>query len=162
MIRAAWTHERLTYQGKYFQVKDLPLAPKPLQQPHPPIRIAANSPDTFAIAGQLGLPIFASPLINPPDKLREYLAVHRQSLKQERQNVALAFPVHVSDSREQARRECEPSLMHFFIMAGELIKPLADAPVKTFEAYRQLEERVRKASFEGVDRTFGIFGDPDY
>jgi hypothetical protein len=76
--------------------------------------------------------------------------------------VALAFPVHVSDGREQARRECEASLMHFFSMAGELIKPLADAPVKTFEAYQQLQERVKKASFEAVDRNFGIFGDPDY
>jgi hypothetical protein len=47
-------------------------------------------------------------------------------------------------------------------MAGELIRPLADAPVKTFEAYKQLEERVKKASFEGVDRNFGIFGNPDY
>jgi alkanesulfonate monooxygenase SsuD/methylene tetrahydromethanopterin reductase-like flavin-dependent oxidoreductase (luciferase family) len=43
-----------------------------------------------------------------------------------------------------------------------LIKPLADAPVKTFEAYQQLSERVRKASFEGVDRNFGIFGDPGH
>jgi alkanesulfonate monooxygenase SsuD/methylene tetrahydromethanopterin reductase-like flavin-dependent oxidoreductase (luciferase family) len=133
-----------------------------VQKPHPPIRIAANSPDTFAIAGQLGLPIFASPLINPPEKLREYLGVHRESLKNGKQDVALAFPVHVSSSREQARRECEKSLMHFFSTAGELIRPLADAPVKTFEAYQQLLERVKKASFEGVDRNFGIFGDPDY
>jgi alkanesulfonate monooxygenase SsuD/methylene tetrahydromethanopterin reductase-like flavin-dependent oxidoreductase (luciferase family) len=162
MILHGWTDERLTYQGKYFQVKDLPLAPKPVQKPHPPIRIAANSPDTFAIAGKLGLPIFASPLINPPEKLREYLAVHRETLKNQKQDVALAFPVHVSESREQARRECEASLMHFFSMAGELIKPLADAPVKTFEAYQQLQERVKKASFESVDRNFGIFGDPDY
>ncbi|MBV8477278.1 MAG: LLM class flavin-dependent oxidoreductase, partial [Acidobacteria bacterium] len=99
MIQRAWTDERLTYEGKYFRVKDLPLAPKPVQQPHPPIRIAANSPDTFAIAGQLGFPIFASPLINPPDKLREYLEVHRESRKQQKQDVALAFPVHVSTSR---------------------------------------------------------------
>jgi alkanesulfonate monooxygenase SsuD/methylene tetrahydromethanopterin reductase-like flavin-dependent oxidoreductase (luciferase family) len=162
MILHAWTDDRLTYQGKYFSVKDIPLAPKPIQKPHPPVRIAANSTDTFAIAGHLGLPIFASPLINPPDKLREYLAVHRESLKDHKQDVALAFPVHVSDSRENACRECEKSLMHFFRMAGELMRPLAEAPVKTFEAYKQLEERVKKASFEGVDRNFGIFGDPKY
>ena len=47
MILHAWTDERLTYQGKHFQVKDLPLAPRPVQKPHPPIRIAANSPDTL-------------------------------------------------------------------------------------------------------------------
>jgi alkanesulfonate monooxygenase SsuD/methylene tetrahydromethanopterin reductase-like flavin-dependent oxidoreductase (luciferase family) len=162
MIQHAWTDECLTYAGKHFQVKDLPLAPKPVQKPHPPIRIAANSPDTFAIAGNLGLPIFASPLINPPDKLREYLSVHRETLKHGKQDVALAFPVHVSASRQQARRECEDSLLHFFSMAGELIRPLTDAPVKTFEAYQQLQERIKTASFDGVDRNFGIFGDPSY
>src|SRR5215471_11178339 len=162
VILRAWTSERLSYQGKYWHIEDLLLTPKPVQKPHPPIRIAANSPETFAIAGREGFPIFASPLINPPEKLREYLAVHRETLKNQKQDVALAFPVHVSESREQARRECEASLMHFFSMAGELIKPLADAPVKTFEAYAQLQERVKKASFEGVDRNFGVFGDPDY
>src|SRR5262249_44727729 len=163
VILRAWTSERLSYQGKYFRVQDLTLAPKPVQKPYPPIRIAANSPDTFAIAGQLGLPIFASPLINPPDKLREYLAVHRDSLKAgTKQDIALAFPVHVAESRAQARRECEQSLMHFFSMAGELIKPLADAPPRTYEAYQQLQERIKQVSYEGIDRNIGIFGDPDY
>ncbi len=114
-VLKAWTTEKLTYQGKYYQVKDLILTPKPVQKPHPPIRIAANSPDTFALAGKQGLSIFASPLINPPDKLREYLAVHRDTLPSGvKQDIALAFPIHVSDSRAQARKECEESLMHFF------------------------------------------------
>jgi alkanesulfonate monooxygenase SsuD/methylene tetrahydromethanopterin reductase-like flavin-dependent oxidoreductase (luciferase family) len=163
IILRAWTSERLSYQGKHFHVQDLTLAPKPVQKPYPPIRIAANSPDTFAIAGQLGLPIFASPLINPPDKLREYLAVHRDPLLAGvKQDIALAFPVHVAESRAQARRECEESLMHFFSMAGELIKPLADAPIKSYEAYQQLQERIKQVSYEGIDRNIGIFGDPDY
>src|SRR4029450_1858603 len=137
VILRAWTSERLIYQGKYFRVQELPLAPRPGQKPYPPIRVAANSPDTFVIAGKLGLPIFASPLINPPDKLREYLAMHRDTLKAgAKQDIALAFPVHVADSRAQARQECEASLMHFFSLAGELIKPLAEAPIKTFEAYQ--------------------------
>src|SRR3984893_14850105 len=100
VIRAAWTQDRLTYQGKYFHAQDLQVVPKPVQKPHPPVRLAANSPETFTIAGQLGLPIFASPLINPPDKLREYLTVHRTSLKSgAKQHVALGIPVYVADSR---------------------------------------------------------------
>jgi alkanesulfonate monooxygenase SsuD/methylene tetrahydromethanopterin reductase-like flavin-dependent oxidoreductase (luciferase family) len=163
VILRAWTSERLSYQGKYFQVQDLPLAPKPVQKPYPPIRIAANSPETFAIAGQLGLPIFASPLINPPDKLREYLGVHRKTLKAGvKQDVALAFPVHVSESRARARQECEASLMHFFSLADELIKPLADAPIKSYEAYQQLRDRLKQVTFESIDRNIGIFGDPEY
>jgi alkanesulfonate monooxygenase SsuD/methylene tetrahydromethanopterin reductase-like flavin-dependent oxidoreductase (luciferase family) len=163
VIIRAWTNERLSYQGKYFHVQDVRVSPQPLQKPYPPIRIAANSPDTFAIAGQLGLPIFASPLINPPNKLREYLSVHRESLKGgTKQDVALAFPVHVSTSRERAREECEASLMHFFSLAGELIKPLATDPIKGYEAYQQLEERVKQVTYEGIDRNVGIFGDPEY
>src|SRR5262249_4513046 len=123
VILRAWTSERLSHQGKYWQIQDVLLTPKPVQKPHPPIRIAANSPETFAIAGRDGFPIFASPLINPPDKLREYLAVHRESLKPGiKQNVSLAFPVHVSDSRAQARRECEASLLASFKPAGALIQ----------------------------------------
>jgi alkanesulfonate monooxygenase SsuD/methylene tetrahydromethanopterin reductase-like flavin-dependent oxidoreductase (luciferase family) len=163
VILQAWTSERLSYQGKYWRIQDLSLTPKPVQKPYPPIRIAANSPETFAIAGREGFPIFASPLINPPDKLREYLAVHRESLKPgAKQDVALAFPVHVAESRAQARRECEASLMSFFKVAGELIKPLANAPIKSYEAYQQLQARIKQATFESIDREMGIFGDPAY
>jgi alkanesulfonate monooxygenase SsuD/methylene tetrahydromethanopterin reductase-like flavin-dependent oxidoreductase (luciferase family) len=162
VILKAWTTERLTYQGRYFQADNLAVVPKPLQKPHPPIRLAANSPDTFVIAGRLGLPIFASPLINPPEKLREYLAVHRDALKSEaRQDVALMFSVHVSDSREQARRECEASLKNFFRAAGERLRPLGETAVKGYEAFQQAVKKLERATYEKVER-MSVFGDPAY
>jgi hypothetical protein len=36
--------------------------------------------DTFPLAARHRLPIFASPLINPPDKLKAGLVVYRQGL----------------------------------------------------------------------------------
>jgi alkanesulfonate monooxygenase SsuD/methylene tetrahydromethanopterin reductase-like flavin-dependent oxidoreductase (luciferase family) len=162
IIRAAWTQDCLTYQGKYFHAQDLEVVPKPVQKPHPPIRLAANSPETFTIAGRLGLPIFASPLINPPDKLREYLAVHHNALKAGvRQDIALAFPVHVAESREQARRECEASLKNFFVAAGERLRPLGETAVKSYEAFQQVLSRLDRVSYESIDR-MGVFGDPAY
>jgi alkanesulfonate monooxygenase SsuD/methylene tetrahydromethanopterin reductase-like flavin-dependent oxidoreductase (luciferase family) len=163
VILQAWTSERLTYQGRYFHAQDLTVVPKPIQKPYPPIRLAANSPDTFAIAGRLGFPIFASPLINPPDKLQEYLAVHRDTLKPgSRQDVALMFPVHVSGSREQARRECEASLMNFFRSAGERLRPLGETTIKSYEAFQQVLARLERVTYEGIDRHMGVFGDPDH
>jgi len=139
VILQAWMNGRFSYHGQYFHAQDLTVVPKPLQKPHPPIRLAANSPDTFAIAGRLGSPIFASPLINPPDKLREYLAVHRQTLKSGApQDVALMFPIHVSHSRAQARQECEPSLLNFFRAAGERLRPLGETMIKSYEAFQQV------------------------
>ena len=161
-ILQAWTHESFSYQGKYFRARDLTVIPRPLQQPHPPVRIAANSPDTFPMAARRRLPIFATPLINPPDKLKDGLKVYRERLAGVHGDTALAFPVHVATSRAVARQDCEPSLMRFFREAGERLRPLGDADIKTFEAFRQVLARIDKMRFEDVDREMAVFGDPDY
>ena len=61
---------RFTLHGKYFHADELTVMPRPVQSAHPPVRIAANSPDTFPFAAARGFPIFATPMINPPDKLK--------------------------------------------------------------------------------------------
>src|SRR5271169_3704939 len=99
-IIGAWTNERFSYAGKHYRAKDLTVIPQPVQKPHPPVRIAANSPDTFPFAARRGFPIFATPLINPPEKLKEGLAVYRGTLPAG--DTALAFPVHVTTSRADA------------------------------------------------------------
>ena len=58
VITKAWTQERFSHEGKFFTIDDLSVLPKPYQKPHPPIRMAANSPETFASVGSQGLPLF--------------------------------------------------------------------------------------------------------
>jgi alkanesulfonate monooxygenase SsuD/methylene tetrahydromethanopterin reductase-like flavin-dependent oxidoreductase (luciferase family) len=159
-IVGAWTSERFSHRGKYFRAEDLCVIPRPLQQPHPPVRIAANSPDTFPFAARRGFPIFATPLINPPDKLKEGLAVYRNTLP--RGDVALAFPVHVTTSRAQARSETEPGLMRFLREAAERLAPLSQTDIRGFEAFRQVLARIERVKYEDMDHEMGVFGDPDY
>src|SRR5947209_16922353 len=64
-IIGAWTNESFSFEGKYFHARELKLTPRPVQSPYPRTRIAANSPDTFPFAARRGMPIFATPLINP-------------------------------------------------------------------------------------------------
>jgi alkanesulfonate monooxygenase SsuD/methylene tetrahydromethanopterin reductase-like flavin-dependent oxidoreductase (luciferase family) len=118
-IIGAWTNERFTFAGKYFRAHDLPITPRPLQTPHPTIRVAANSPDTFPFAARRRLAIFATPLINPPDKLKEGLAVYRGGLPAGvHGDTAMAFPVHVTTSRAQAREDSEHGLLRFLHRGG--------------------------------------------
>lgn len=42
LIKAMWTQERTTFEGKWFRVEDAILSPKPLQLPHPPIMIGGS------------------------------------------------------------------------------------------------------------------------
>jgi len=157
------THDTFSFEGKYFRARDLTVVPRPVQSPHPPVRIAANSPDTFPLAARRRLSIFATPLINPPDKLREGLAVYRGALPPDaRVDTALAFPVHVTTSRAQAREDCEASLRRFFREAGERLRPLGDVDIKTYEAFRQVLARIDRVTYEDVDREMGVFGDPKY
>jgi alkanesulfonate monooxygenase SsuD/methylene tetrahydromethanopterin reductase-like flavin-dependent oxidoreductase (luciferase family) len=163
VIVQAWSHEHFSHQGKHFNVRDVSIVPRPVQKPHPPIRLAANSPDSFALAGQRSLPIFATPVINPPDKLLSYLQAYRDNLppgvKGDR---AIAFSLHVAATRAQARKECEPSLLHFFRTAAERLRPLGAGDVKGFEAFQQAVARMQRMRFEDIDQEVGVFGDPDY
>jgi alkanesulfonate monooxygenase SsuD/methylene tetrahydromethanopterin reductase-like flavin-dependent oxidoreductase (luciferase family) len=163
VIRQAWTTERLTFHGKYLQVQDLQVFPRPLQKPHPPLRIAANSPETYTIAGRLGLPIFATPLIaGSMDKLRQYIAAHRESLPAGvKQDVAVAFPVHAAASRAQARRECEASLKHFFSFL-EQRRPDIQALPESYQSLQRAVDRLAKITYEEVEELGAVLGDPDY
>ena|SRR2546426_8686667 len=42
IMKTLWTQDRLTYQGRYFYIDDVPGAGVPRQQPYPRILIAAN------------------------------------------------------------------------------------------------------------------------
>jgi F420-dependent oxidoreductase-like protein len=42
LILAMWTEKRATFKGKYFQIEDAILEPKPVQKPHPPVMIGGG------------------------------------------------------------------------------------------------------------------------
>jgi alkanesulfonate monooxygenase SsuD/methylene tetrahydromethanopterin reductase-like flavin-dependent oxidoreductase (luciferase family) len=59
-VGLAWSEERFSFCGRYFQAADLALAPRPVQRPHPPVRVAANGAETAEWAGRAGLPILVA------------------------------------------------------------------------------------------------------
>src|SRR5271166_6077301 len=58
IVEQAWSQPAFTFEGKYYNFKNITVAPQPLQKPYPPIRIAAASSDTYPSVGERGLPIF--------------------------------------------------------------------------------------------------------
>ena len=47
IITQAWKQEQFSYTGDHFNFSDVTVVPRPYQQPHPPIRVALASPETF-------------------------------------------------------------------------------------------------------------------
>jgi F420-dependent oxidoreductase-like protein len=55
LILMMWSQPRTTFEGRYFQVKDAILEPKPVQKPHPPVMIAGGGEQlTLRAVARLG------------------------------------------------------------------------------------------------------------
>jgi alkanesulfonate monooxygenase len=52
LVRALWAGDRVTYEGKYYRVRDLTIDPKPAQTPHPPIWIGGGTQPSEKVYGQ--------------------------------------------------------------------------------------------------------------
>ena len=63
VVLGSWEQEDFKYQGKFYQALGYRITPRPIQQPYPPVYVAANSPDTFGIVGSLGHNILVAPTI---------------------------------------------------------------------------------------------------
>ena len=61
IVLAAWTHERVSFDGRFHRIKDVEVLPKPLQRPHPPSWVAATSEDAIRWAASRGLSILMDP-----------------------------------------------------------------------------------------------------
>jgi len=61
IVLKAWTQDRVTYNGEYFQFEGVEVLPKPAQRPHPPTWVAATSTDAMSWAGGAGHSILLDP-----------------------------------------------------------------------------------------------------
>ena len=59
VLRRAWTEDEFSFFGQHYNIVNARSTPKPLQKPHPPIWIGAQSEAGCKRAGRLGLPWFA-------------------------------------------------------------------------------------------------------
>jgi len=79
IIEQAWTQESFSYQGKFWQIPELSVSPKPLQKPHPPIYRGSASPEGFAAAGAKGHGVLAVPWLTLD--VKSGLATYRAALQ---------------------------------------------------------------------------------
>ncbi|HJU15535.1 MAG TPA: LLM class flavin-dependent oxidoreductase [Stellaceae bacterium] len=165
IIRGAWTHPNFSYAGKYHRFTDVALAPLPYQQPHPPIRIAASSLDTFPQIGALGFPVFVAVRHGTFSELVPAIHAYREAWREAghegRGEVYLRVPAYVAETDDKARAEARDSLMGFYRYQAELAKDsarLAGGPVA--------EQRIRRAdrllqlTYEEALATQVVIGSP--
>jgi len=164
IIKQAWTQETFQFEGKYYHVPETAVVPKPLQKPHPPLRIAANSAETAVFAGEQGYSVFVASPINSGAKLAEQVERYRQVFRtaghdRNREDVAIAFPVYVADNVAQVRHEVEASFLNYFQAISHQAR-LGDRDNSPAYAYLQeIRKRVEAVTWEQLEK-IAFYGSP--
>lgn len=78
IIKKSFSGQVFSYSGKHFQIDDIEIVPKCIQQPHPPIWTAAVSPDSYELAAKLGVGALAGPF-KPWFMIKEDIKLYRKS-----------------------------------------------------------------------------------
>lgn len=113
LIKALWTGEAVDYQGRFFQLKDARISVKPVQQPGPPIWMAATGDRAVTRAARLS----DTWLVDPRPSLAtlsKQLDIYRQALREAGKGFPEEFPIiretYVAESDEEAFAEARPYL----------------------------------------------------
>jgi probable F420-dependent oxidoreductase len=54
VMKRLWTEPRVSFDGQFFKLKNLPQEPKPVQKPHPPLWFGAHHPNALRRTAQMG------------------------------------------------------------------------------------------------------------
>jgi alkanesulfonate monooxygenase SsuD/methylene tetrahydromethanopterin reductase-like flavin-dependent oxidoreductase (luciferase family) len=114
IIVKAWTQDEVTYQGKYWQFDEALPVPKPYQQPHPPIWVAAHSPASLEFAAKKNHHVSQNIDIDAviAEKFDYFRRVWREcGHPGPMPRTFLTRAVHVAESDAIARAEAEAALL---------------------------------------------------
>jgi alkanesulfonate monooxygenase SsuD/methylene tetrahydromethanopterin reductase-like flavin-dependent oxidoreductase (luciferase family) len=156
LIAEIWKagYEPVAFDGEYVSFHDRPVWPRPLQEPHPPMWVAATSPDSYRIAGEVGMGILAFGMAVDAEAMSRRIALYREVLEAseplgavKNDNVAIMLMAFCAETRDEARRIAEEpftwyleeSLRHFLGWAKGGPMP------KGYEWYVTAAEKTAKA-----------------
>ena len=166
IILAAWTNERFSYSGKNYNLNDVCVIPKPYQKPHPPLRIAATTKETFPQVGALGYPIFVGLRgLDRPDLVKlldEYRKAWKDAGHPGNGDVFIRIPVYVGKSKQEAYDEAEESTMRSYRrLAQNFSLSAASAGTVASEERVARGERLSVVTYEELIRDRLAYGSPE-
>jgi alkanesulfonate monooxygenase SsuD/methylene tetrahydromethanopterin reductase-like flavin-dependent oxidoreductase (luciferase family) len=172
IIPRTWTEDPFSHQGRFFNIPPRSVIPKPVQQPHPPLWMAASQPDSFAQVGEMGIGVLCFNIGNP-EELCSRVTRYHEGLERakpvgkfiHRQIAALSI-VYCGESDKEARETASEAGMWFLNNSLELYQPWRAEHVKIPDSYRYAvqavqQERTNKTIEDHIEGGTFCVGDPD-
>ena len=161
IIKALWTEPQVTFKGKYYQLENAEVMPKPLQKPTPPIWIGGDSKRSMELAAELGDGWLVHG--HQPDEIDRMFQNIRPLLGDRAENFGLgaaAFVIMGSDpdaATAKMKKMITPEVWERFQKAGirhELNNRVSGNPQQCLDRLKEYEQ-------VGMTRFILIFLDPE-
>jgi len=170
IIPRMWTEDPISHKGRFFNIPSRSVIPKPVQKPHPPLWVACSQPDSFRVAGEMGLGVLCFNL-GGHEQMLERVGMYRDGLKRARpvgmfanDQVAALCLINCAESDEEARRVAGPEGVWFVNKAEELYRPWQGRKVPDsykFAVTAVQQERVNKTAEDHIKSGAFAMGSPD-
>lgn len=173
IIKKAWSEERFSFDGQFYQIDDVSVVPKPMQPGGPETFVSAFSPDTFALAAEYGTNLFLPAQLTPKAMIKQAIEGFHGALQANGRNPAehrtpVLLPVYVDVDGDRARADIKNAMMSYYKiiesmmgeMMGRLQRKHSEFP-ESYKGYLQIGEVMDGLTFEGVCSEFAIFGSPE-
>jgi alkanesulfonate monooxygenase SsuD/methylene tetrahydromethanopterin reductase-like flavin-dependent oxidoreductase (luciferase family) len=158
----------VTFQGHFHAWENVTVYPRPTQQPHPPVWVAAiGTPQSFEWAGRMGYNLMFVPYVSDFEELAGLIRLYRQSWQaaghapgQER----LAFSAHcyVAETRDRALRGAQPAWEQYHRVFAERLQRWVGQPSPQYKGYDAIAALVDRFTFtQMVDERRLYVGTPD-
>jgi alkanesulfonate monooxygenase SsuD/methylene tetrahydromethanopterin reductase-like flavin-dependent oxidoreductase (luciferase family) len=155
LIRKIWTSdgEPINFEGTYTQLHDRSVVPRPLQEPHPPLWVAATSPASFSLAGELGAGVIGFGMATDPPAMARRLGEYRDAVSKSdvigavNTQAAVFLMAFCAKTDAEARKIAEDSFMAY---TDQSLKYFAHwgkkgaTPPPGYEWYAQAAEKTDK------------------
>jgi alkanesulfonate monooxygenase SsuD/methylene tetrahydromethanopterin reductase-like flavin-dependent oxidoreductase (luciferase family) len=153
LLPKMWTQELFEgHEGRYVRMPPRPVVPKPVQKPHPPLWVACTQPDSFRIAGEMGLGALCFGF-GPLSRVEEFYGIYDEargrctepvSSAVNRRFAPAALTYCGESDAESIGNGAEPAAF-FAASLAQLFAPWIGKQVKGYEYYTDLK-RVEEMS----------------
>ncbi len=169
ILRRLFAGDAVSFRGEHYTLEGVRLLPRPVQRPHPPLWLAAVSPESYDQAAALGLGVLAGPF-KPWVMIRRDLHRYRRACTAPtpvpaNRQLAMTAGILCLEDGTAARRLAADCFPWFYHRLLETTAPVLERLVDGYRYYRRLgrfRHLLRRAATLPVLERLGlvIAGDP--
>jgi alkanesulfonate monooxygenase SsuD/methylene tetrahydromethanopterin reductase-like flavin-dependent oxidoreductase (luciferase family) len=101
VLKLAWTQRPFDYHGRYYDLKNITVAPEPLQRPHPPLWVAATSAPAAERAGRHGAHLHGVG-VDPDFHAAYFRGLDSAGIDRRQMRISSPWSITVTDENPQA------------------------------------------------------------